>query len=452
MLLYSIKERVRKGSIGLETKKTRSVAVCTLGCRVNLYESEAVSDEFAKRGFEIRPFPEKSDAYVINTCGVTSESERKSRQMIRRAKSANPSAVVAVMGCASQLRPEECARIGADTVLGTGKKMTVVDKVCALLEGGEVERIDRESLEPKEFEKMSAVTQERARAFVKIEDGCDSACAYCCIPKARGRVRSKSPEDVVAEVRSLVANGFSEVVLTGVETAAYGKGTPYGLIDLLETLEGVEGLRRIRMGSLEPQWLKADVVDRLAVLSKPMPHYHLSLQSGCTRTLNRMKRRYTAERALEMIGYMREKIPGVTFGSDFIVGFPGETEEDFCASAAFVEKAGILNCHVFAYSEREGTDAVLLDGKVDEHEKKLRSARFREVCDATKAKVISGFIEREKPVGALFETYKDGYVYGHTDEFIEVRARADEFARPFVTKIKLAKYDKDTQITEGVIQ
>lgn len=432
--------------------KRYKASIYTLGCRVNLYESEAIMDKLSECGFEIRDFSDKCDVYIINTCTVTAESDRKSRQIIRRAIKNNPDAKILVCGCHSQIFTKETASIaGVDYVGGTTDKMAIVDKAVKLINGEKNDNPEINTGDPftVDFEAMEATTQDRTRAFLKIEDGCNNKCSYCIIPKARGSVRSKPIEEVLAEVKNIVANGYREIVLVGIETAAYGEGNDYSLIDLLERLENVEGLERIRLGSLEPAYLKKHIIDRLSVLKKPMPHYHLSLQSGTDRTLNAMKRRYNTKMIAECVEYMREKIPNVTFGSDFIVGFPGETEDDHNNTMKFVDSLEILNSHIFSYSIRPDTEAAKMKEQLNNDVKSKRHAELQQVADRMKKRCIEGFIEKQTILDVLFETEKDGWWYGHTSNFIYVKVRNDEALSGMLKGVVLKKYNEKDGMTEG---
>lgn len=433
-------------------EKKYTASIYTLGCRVNIYESEAIADRLSEKGFEIKDFSERCDVYIINTCTVTAESDRKSRQMIRRAIKANPEARVLVTGCHSQIFSKETADIkGVDFVGGTTDKYAVVERAVELVSAAKPRVAEIATGDPFKagFEAMEATSQDRTRAFLKIEDGCNNKCSYCIIPKARGRVRSKPIDDVLAEVKGIVANGYREIVLVGIETAAYGEGMGYSLIDLLERLETVDGLERIRLGSLEPAYLKKGIVNRLAALKKPMPHYHLSLQSGTDRTLNRMKRRYNVRMIAETVSYMREKIPDVTFGSDFIVGFPGETEEDHKSTLGFIDGLEILNSHVFSYSVRPDTEAAEMSGQLSGEVKSRRHAELQKIADGMKKRCIEGFIERQTPLEVLFETEKDGRQYGHTSNFIYVNVRSDRKLCGSTGRVVLKKYNEKDGMTEG---
>ncbi len=433
-------------------EKKNKVGICTLGCRVNQYESEAIGKKLSENGFIICDFSEKNDIYIINTCTVTAESDRKSRQMIRRAIKTAPEAKILVCGCYSQMFKDDVAKIsGVDYVSGTSDKLNIVSAAMRLV--GETEKKEPEicvsGLENACFENMEAVCQDRTRAFLKIEDGCNNKCAYCIISKARGRVRSKPIADVISEVEMLVANGYREVVLVGIETAAYGGGEGFGLIDLLERLEKIEGLMRIRLGSVDPAYLKERVIDRIALLKKTMPHYHLSLQSGVDSVLNAMRRKYNTEMVRRSVRYMREKIPDVTFGADLIVGFPGETDHDFDLVLKFAEEMQILNSHIFSYSIRPGTEAAEMKDQVPSDIKEKRFADLKNVSDLSKKNIIEKYISSEKEFDVLFEQEKDGFYSGHTDNFICVNVKSKTNICGQIRKVVLKKYNEKDGMTEG---
>ena len=436
-------------------KKRYKASVYTLGCRVNLYESEAISDRLTENGFDVVDFSEKCDVYIINTCTVTAESDRKSRQIIRRALKNNPDSKVLVCGCYSQMFADEVSGIqGVDYIGGTTDKMMVVSKAIELVKKGKNNEPEINIGDPfaSDFETMEATVQDRTRAFLKIEDGCNNKCSYCIIPKARGKVRSKVISEVIDEVEQIVKNGYKEVVLVGIETAAYGEGKDYSLIDLLEQLEDVEGLQRIRLGSIEPAYLKDRVIDRLAKLKKTMPHYHLSLQSGTDRTLNNMRRRYNTKMIDRAVSYMKEKIENVTFGSDFIVGFPGETEEDHKKSLSFIDSLEILNSHIFSYSIRPGTEAAQMKEQVASETKDIRHKEMQVCAESMKKRCIQRFIDKETVLEVLFETYKDGYNIGHTENFIYVKVKNDKDLSGSFGKVVLKKYNEKDGLTEGELK
>ena len=408
----------------------RSVGLYTLGCKVSQYETEAIGEAFERAGLEVRPFDTPCDAYVINTCTVTAESDRKSRQIVRRAISKNPSAVVAVVGCYSQRAPEEILKIdGVSIVIGTDKKLEVVPRVIELLDAEERRPYCQVgSLDGVGFEPMTVTKAPRTRAYVKIEDGCESRCTYCAISPARGRVRSKLPEDVIEEVEALHRSGTEEIVLTGIETGSYGKDFDfdYGLGDLIVELDRRSSCGRIRLGSLAPELIGKAFVDKVRDARILAPHFHLSIQSGSDSVLRAMKRRYSRRMALDNIKYIKENIPSATFTTDLMVGFPGESEEDFLYTVSFVREVGFIDAHVFAYSKRAGTPAASYDGQIPESVKKERSARLIAIKNEVRDTVLSDIVASGETISVILETYDGEYYTAHSDTFAEVRVAAKE--------------------------
>ena len=407
------------------------VAFQTLGCRVNSYESEAMTEKFKKEGFEVVDFSDKADVYVINTCTVTNMGDKKSRQAINKAKKANPDSVVAVVGCYSQTSPDEVSNIeGVDVVLGTRNKGDIVYWANrAMAEKNQFVEVN-DVLRNKEFEELEiSEYQDRTRAFVKIQDGCNRFCTFCLIPFARGTVCSKDPKKVIEEVKILGENGFKEVILSGIHIASYGMDLDeqYELADLLEEVEKVEGIERVRIGSIDPTYFTKEVVDRISKLKKLCPHYHLSLQSGCDKTLKRMNRRYTVEQYIDIVKNLREKIKDVSITTDLIVGFPGETDEDFETTLNFVKDIKLSKIHVFKYSPRKGTRAATFDDDVHGTIKEERS----KAIIAADRKNEEDFAEKYvgKTVKVLFEEKvkgKEGFYSGYTENYIKVMAESDE--------------------------
>ena len=408
----------------------RSVGLYTLGCKVSQYETEAIGEAFEKRGFEVKSFDTPCDAYVINTCTVTAESDRKSRQMIRRAIAKNPKAVVAVVGCYSQRAPEDILGIdGVDIVIGTDKKLDVVGRVEFLLDNpAEKPYSCVEGLENVTFEPMTITRAPRTRAYVKIEDGCESKCTYCAISPARGRVRSKLPSDVIAEVEALYKNGTREIVLTGIETGSYGKDFDfdYGLADLIVELDRRGSCERIRLGSLAPELIGKSFVDKVKDAKIFAPHFHVSIQSGSDNVLRGMKRRYSRKMALDNIDYIKKNIPNSYFTTDLMVGFPGESEEDFLDTVSFVKEVGFIDAHVFAYSKRAGTPAASYDGQIPENVKKERSARLISVKNEVRDRVLDGIVKTGEALSVILETYDGEFYTAHSEGFAEVKVKAKE--------------------------
>ena len=339
------------------------VKFITLGCKTNYYESQAMSELFRKKGYEITDEKGPSDIYIINTCTVTGTGAQKSRQHIRRAKKENPDAIVAVTGCFAQTEPEIAASLdGVDVVIGTANKKSIVECVEKALKGEKI-LLNCDMTQFSEYEELCITTnQDRVRATVKIEDGCDNFCTYCIIPYARGRVRSRAPEKILEEVKELAKSGYAEIVLTGIHLDSYGKdfGFKTKLIDIIEMISEVDGISRIRLGSLEPVIIDEAFVARAKKIKNLCPHFHLALQSGCNETLKRMNRHYTTSDYEKAVMLLRENIPDVSFTTDVMVGLPGETEEEFLSSYNFCKKIGFMQMHIFKYSPRKGTKALCI--------------------------------------------------------------------------------------------
>lgn len=399
------------------------VSLCTLGCKVNQYESQAIAEDFERLGFLLSSFEDKCDVYVINTCTVTAESDKKSRQMIRRArKTGGDDAVVIAIGCFTQAQMDEICKIKElDAAFGNADKSKVAKFANALVFQkktafanyvGDISAIT-------EYDDMHITRSERTRAFVKIVDGCENKCSYCIIPSVRGKIRSRSKESVLKELETLSKNGYKEVVLTGIETAAYGKDLENcSLAELLLEADKVEGIERIRLGSLEPTVIKGSFVDAIASMKHAVPHFHLSLQSGSDSVLKRMRRKYNTTQFLNVLQCLREKIPDVTFTTDIIVGFPGETEEMFLETCDFVRKCRFLYVHIFPYSKRAGTPAAHFAEQLSDAEKKERASVLKKIMLETRNEVLKSFDCCKTSV--LFEEKdKNGFFTGHTPHYIE---------------------------------
>ena len=407
--------------------KSFSVGFYTLGCKVSQYETEAISESFEARGFTVRDFSDANDVYVINTCTVTAEADRKSRQIIRRAKKRNPEAKVLVCGCYSQRSPDEVARIpDVDATIGSAGKMQLVDIAERLLAGAGRETCVT-SIDDEPFETMKITKGPRTRVYVKIEDGCECRCTYCAIPSARGRVRSKPRSQVIEEVEALSQSGVREIVLTGIETGSYGADfeEKYTLADLLSELDARGSAERIRLGSLAPELVGKAFLEKVRNLKILAPHFHISIQSGSDSVLRGMKRRYNRAMALENIRNLKEAIPRATFTTDMMVGFPGESEEDFLESVRFVEEARFLDCHVFAYSKRKNTPAALYEGQIPEAIKRERSERLIKVAERVRNEVLDGIVASGEAMPCIFEEKSDGVWKGHSDTFVTVEVESD---------------------------
>ena len=423
-------------------------ATYTLGCKVSQYESTAIAEELVRLGMEEVSFGDFADAYVINTCTVTAESDAKSRKYIRRALRKNPNAIVAVMGCYSQRSPEEVAAIeGVSIVAGTADKMKLPEMIVSLLNDPSQKctpKVITKSLEGEGFEPMCITRPERTRAYVKIEDGCECKCTYCAIADARGPVRSKPAEEVIREVEGLYASGTREIVLTGIETGSYGADFEenYDLGDLIAELDARGSCERIRLGSLAPELIGEKFIAKVKNTKILAPHFHLSMQSGSDSVLRGMKRRYNTEMALRNMEIIRRAFPTATFTTDLMVGFPGESEEDFLQTVDFVKKARFLDCHVFAYSKRAGTPAAEYKNQVPEGEKRRRSEILITEKNKVRDEVLSEICERGEPLSCIFET-REGRVWtAHSDTFAEVRVESRHELSGRLISV-MPKYTKD---------
>lgn len=417
------------------------VGLYTLGCKVSLYETEAIGEAFEREGFAVCPFDEVCDVYVINTCTVTAESDAKSRKYIRRAIRKNPEAVVIVIGCYSQRAPAEVGKIqGVSAVIGTDNKMSCVEIAKQLLISKSESRISNfvTSLEGTTFEPMCVESAPRTRAYVKIEDGCECKCTYCAISAARGPVRSKKPDEVISEVEGLYKNGTLEIVLTGIETGSYGAdlAEKFDLADLICQLDARHSCERIRLGSMAPELLTHKFIERIADTKIMVPHFHISMQSGSDNVLREMKRRYNRKMALDNIACIREKMPDVMLTADLMVGFPGESEEDFLDTLRFVSEARLLDAHVFAYSKREGTPAATYENQVPEQVKRERSGRLIAECARVRDEVLSEVVNAGKPLSVIMETKKGSTCHGHSDSYIEVCAESKGDIRGELVSVK----------------
>ena len=409
----------------------RKAALHNLGCKVNAYETEAMQEMLEQNGYEIVPFAEGADVYVINTCTVTNMADRKSRQMLHRARKMNPNAVVVAAGCyvqAQGAKADDCI----DIIIGNNKKkdlIAILDEHFAKIEEKEpqVELID--IAHTHEYEEMRVSRQaEHTRANVKVQDGCNQFFSYCIIPYARGRVRSRKMEDVLAEVHTLASNGYQEIVLTGIHLSSYGIDTGENLLELIRAVHQVEGILRIRLGSLEPRIITREFAEGIAALPKMCPHFHLSLQSGCNTTLKRMNRRYTAEEYYEKCELLREVFAHPALTTDVIVGFPGETEEEFRESKAFLEKVNFYETHIFKYSRRQGTKAAEMKDQVPEPVKTERSNQLIALGKVNKKAFEDRLIGQTVEVLMEEEIQRDSETWqiGHTREYVKVGRKTEE--------------------------
>ncbi|MDR0879264.1 MAG: tRNA (N(6)-L-threonylcarbamoyladenosine(37)-C(2))-methylthiotransferase MtaB [Clostridioides sp.] len=424
----------------------KKVAFYTLGCKVNQYETEAMIEIFEKDGYEHVDSHEFADVYVINTCTVTHMSDRKSRQYIRRMKKVNPDARIVVVGCYSQVSPEEILDIeDVNLVMGTSDRKNIVEALKNIDLNSKHSTVD-DIMKIKEFEDMEVKqTDDKTRAFMKIQDGCDRYCTYCIIPYARGRVRSRDIESIVSEADTLSKAGYKEVVLTGIHVASYGKDIrddKLTLLDVIRRVSEVDGIERIRLSSVEPILFTDEFVEEIKSNKKLCPHYHLSLQSGCDDTLKRMNRRYTTTEYKEIVERLRSTIPDVAITTDVIVGFPGETEEEFESTYNFLKDIELTQMHVFKYSVRKGTPAAAMEDQIDPQIKHDRSEKLislsKENFDAFRRR----YIGRELDV--LFEKNIESNKYeGLTSNYIRVLAESDEDIEGQIKKVKIIAVNHD---------
>ena len=409
----------------------KRAALHNLGCKVNAYETEAMQQLLEENGYEIVPFKEGADVYIINTCTVTNMADRKSRQMLHRAKKMNPDAIVVAAGCYVQAK-EASGEIdeSIDIVIGNNKKkdlIQILDGFYDKKQGQNKAVIDINHTH--EYEEMHLnKTAEHTRAYIKVQDGCNQFCTYCIIPFARGRVRSRAKEDVVREVTELAANGYQEVVLTGIHLSSYGVDLENeNLLSLILAVNEIEGIKRIRLGSLEPRIITEDFVKTISGLEKMCPHFHLSLQSGCDETLRRMNRRYTSEEYYEKCMLLRKYFAHPALTTDVIVGFPGETEEEFEKSKAFIDKVDFYETHIFKYSKREGTKAAVMDNQIPEQIKTARSNELLELGQKKRIKYEEQFVGTTVEVLMEEQIKIDGenYQVGHTKEYVKVALKTE---------------------------
>ncbi len=430
-----------------------------LGCKVNAYETQSMEQMFVAAGYEIVDFEkEPADIYIINTCSVTNIADRKSRQMLHRARKQNPDAVVVAAGCYVQASADGILEDDAvDILIGNNKKTDIVAIVEAYLKEKKKSRNVVDIAKTTEYENLSIDTvYEQTRAYIKVQDGCNQFCTYCIIPYTRGRIRSRKPETVLDEVRRLAAKGYREVVLTGIHLSSYGKDfgeQDYSLIELTEAVNEVGGIERIRLGSLEPGIVTEEFAKRLSALEKICPHFHLSLQSGCDATLKRMNRRYTAKEYEQRCSILRERFDNPAITTDVIVGFPGETEEEFCITKEFLERIRFYEMHIFKYSRRQGTRAAAMEGQLTEVEKAVRSEQLMKLEQEMSHAYRESFLG--KTVEVLFEepVEKNGKKYwiGHTTRYLKVALEAvtEETMQNHITAGRLGSFLTDDVLLIG---
>jgi len=431
--------------------KQYTLSVLTLGCRVNQYESDAITCELQKNGVVLVPFGEKCDASLINTCTVTAESDRKSRQMIRRA-SHNTKNVI-VTGCFAQISPDEAAEVdGVVYVCGNKDKSSLVDVIMKILEGTYVgEKNAVRSFDNNNTCTMTLEKPMRSRSYIKIEDGCANHCSYCIISSARGPVCSKPIENVISEAQTLASKGCREVILTGIETASYGmdfsQKKPYGyaLADLVEKVNEIDGIERIGLGSLDPSVMNDYFVDKISKTKKALPHFHLSVQSGSSAVLARMRRKYNRDMLLRAIERMKNAIPDATFSADIIVGFPGESEKDFMETVKFCDEVSFLHLHIFPYSKRAGTEAASMTNQISADICRFRKTYLDNFGKEKKASFLREYVNAHtsSPVWVLVEKNINGKANGHSEHFVEIFFQSKTAKVGDIVPVKLKQTDKE---------
>lgn len=424
----------------------KKVALRSLGCKVNSYETEAMGEMLANHGYEIVPFKEGADIYIINTCTVTNIADRKSRQMLHKARKMNRDAVVVAVGCYAQAFSDDLEIDEAvDVIVGNDMKKEIVTILDNYVGKSKAVLDINDTKTKREFEELNIEgmsMEEHTRAYIKIQDGCNQFCTYCIIPYARGRVRSRDYDNIIDEVKRIADKGYQEVVLTGIHLSSYGvdkKNEKISLIDVIKGIGEIDKIKRIRLGSLEPRIITKEFMETLKEIEAFCPHFHLSLQSGCDETLKRMNRRYTTEEYLKGCELIREYYPDAAITTDIIVGFPGETEEDFMACEKFAKTVDFAQMHIFKYSKREGTKAAVMENQVRDEVKAGRSDILLAVNEELHRKYISGFIGREMEV--LFEESTvingESYFTGHTKEYVKVAVKTDENLENKIIMVKM---------------
>lgn len=409
--------------------EVKKVAFCSLGCKVNQYETNAMAQKFIEHGYEVVEFDEYADVYIVNTCTVTNVADRKSRQMLRRAKEINKDATLVACGCYAQVAKDELKKIPEiDVIIGNNEKNDIIQIVENHISQKGAEDLVSDVMYKLDYVELGTTTYtEKTRAVIKVQDGCDRFCSYCLIPYARGHIRSRKIENVIEEIKKVVEEGINEVVITGIHIASYGrdfKGENIGLIDLLEEINKIQGLHRIRLGSIEPTIITDEFVERLSKLDKICDHFHLSLQSGCTETLKRMNRRYTTEEFKAVTKRLRAKFPNAALTTDIIVGFPGETDEEFNTTYEFLKEIAFYKMHIFKYSQRKGTKAAVMPNQVDGKIKEERSKKLIELSNENEYNYNKKYIGKQ--VEVLFEEREGEYLKGHTTNYIVVKHKTDK--------------------------
>lgn len=434
------------------TGRKKTVGMYTLGCKVNQYETEAITSIFRKAEYEVVDFEEKADVYVINTCTVTNLSDRKSRQMIRKAKKTNKDSIVVVVGCYAQTAPDEVAAIeGVNLIIGTKDRGQILDYIEQIVLGEEQINVVNDIMGNRFFEELSIDSNiERTRAFLKIQEGCSQFCAYCIIPYARGPIRSRKPDEVISEAKKMVEAGFKELVLTGIHVASYGKDLKEektSLLEIIKEVHSIQGLERLRLGSIEPTTITEEFAKMAGELDKLCPHYHISLQSGCDTTLKRMNRKYNTNEYEEGLIRLRRHVLDVAITTDVMVGFPGETKEEFEQTVEYLKKINLYQMHIFKYSPRKGTPAATFNDQVKPETKEERSKILIDMSLNNTISFNKSHIGKE--ITVLLEQFvkgKDGYMEGMTPNYIKVICKVDRDRTGEIVKVLLEDVVEDYMV------
>lgn len=430
----------------------KKIAFTTLGCKVNMYDTEAMMELFVENGYQVVEFDDFADIYLINTCTVTNFGDKKSRQMIRKAKKQNPDAIIIATGCYAQVSPEALEKIeGINIIVGTNKRKEIVNIVENYHDKNLICNYVNNIMKENDFERLSIKKLKgKTRAYLKIQEGCNKFCSYCIIPYARGPVRSRNPEDIIDEVKILSQNGFKEIVLTGIHVASYGIDLKnINLIELIKMVHKIDGIERIRFSSIEPNVVTESFVDEMKKLPKICHHFHLSLQSGCDRTLKRMNRKYTSEQYMEAVKKLKSAFKDVAFTTDVIVGFPGETEQDFLESLEFVKSVGFSKIHVFPYSPKTGTKAAEYSNQISNDVKHKRSRIMNKLNDELNLNFVSNMINQN--VDVLFEKTIGNNIYeGHTGNYLKVKLKSDADLKNKIVNVKIKAILYDGSL-EGIL-
>lgn len=427
----------------------KRVAFYTLGCKVNQYETEAMEELFKNRGYEIVSNREEADIYIINTCTVTNLGDRKSRQFIRRAKKMNEDSIIAAVGCYSQVAPEEVEAIdGVDIVVGTTDRNRIVDLCEEAKSKNKKINVVKDIKYHKEFEPLNiSDLPYKTRAYIKIQEGCNQFCSYCIIPYARGPIRSRDLEDIIMEAKRLAKAGFKEIILTGIHVTSYGKDLKgLSLTDVIEEVAKIDGIERIRLSSIEPTFVDKDFLERVVKTGKLCDHFHLSLQSGSDSVLKRMNRKYTTKEYRDIVKLIREYMPEAGITTDIIVGFPGETDEEFEESYRFVEDIRFSRIHVFKYSPRKGTPASQFKDQISGDIKQIRSDRLIRLGDELMEEFHKAFIGRTLEL--LLEEEKDGFIEGYTTNYIRVKVKGHNDLQGKILPVRISGQEEDFLIGE----